>query len=162
MRECEIPITQGHSYGGAMQQVFNSVPALLSRANRLRSIALLSACAALFACDGPEDYVIKVDDIQIAAPATPTGQARITYVGTIGNNGCSQLLRVERQTLPSDTLQLRFIGRYENLNCTQMPEPLAYVETLANTPARTVHIKVLQPGGAPLNRTVTLPLTTTP
>lgn len=145
-----------------MQRVFDSVPASLSRANLLRSIALLSACTALFACDGPEDYVIQVDNIQIAAPATPTGQARITYAGMIGNSGCYQLLRVERQTLPSDTLQLRFIGRYENRNCTQMLQPLAYVDSLANTPARTVHLKVLQPGGAPLHRTVALPLTTTP
>ena len=125
----------------------------------------LSASLALTACGligGADEYVIQVDSVAVAPPPTPNAAVRTTYYGYIGANACAELRRVERQALPGDTLQLRFIGRQEGGNCLQMPTPLTYVDSLPNLPARTVHLRVLQRNGTPLRYDVILPRTVTP
>ncbi len=141
-------------------------PTHASRAARVRHVLpLLAAGILLSACGligGSDEYVIGVDSVSFAAPMLPDGAVRTTYHGFVGANGCATLRRVERQALPADTLQLRFIGRTDGGNCTQMPIVLRHVDSIPNLPARTVHLRVLQRSGDPLRYNVTLPLAATP
>ena len=135
----------------------------VSRANRYPAMALLFPVGLLLNGCGligeADEYVIQVDSVAVAPPQTPNAAVRTTYHGYIGANGCANLRRVERQAMPGDTLQLRFIGRGEGGSCTQMPLPLMYVDSIPNLPARTVHLRVLQRSGVPLRYDVVLPLT---
>ena len=142
----------------------NSAPILprpISRLTQLRDIALLMAASvAIDACgltSGSEEYVVQVDSVTVAAPAVPSGAIKTTYFGDL-KGSCADLSKVERETLPADTLQLRFIGRRKSDNCIQAPSLLRYVDSLPNSPARTVHLVVRQPDGPPLRRDIVIPM----
>ena len=83
-----------------------------------------------------------------------------TFFGYVGANGCVDLQRVERNVV-ADTISWRFVSRSRRGDCIQMPIPLRYIDSVPSQPARTVHIRVEQ-RGAPLRRTVSLPITALP
>lgn len=132
-----------------------------SRSTQLCGIALLVAAATVVdACGltaGSEEYVVQVDSVTVAAPAVSSLTIKTTYFGDL-KGSCADLARVEREALPADTLQIRFIGRRKSGNCIQAPSLLRYLDSLPNSPARTVHLKVRQPDGAPLLRDILIPL----
>lgn len=122
-------------------------------------LPFISACGLL---SGSEEYLAQVDSVAVTPPAMQGGAVGLTYHGYVGSSGCASLVRVERRTLPADTLQVRFIARFENGNCTQAPIELRYMDSLPSTPARTVHLLVPQRTGAPFRRTLVLPLVVVP
>ena len=132
-----------------------------SRPYRLTSFApLLSACVLFSACSlisGNENYVIQVDSVAVSPPIVVTGAVRTIYFGDL-HGSCARLDKVERQQLSADTLQIRFIALRGGGNCIQAPSLLRYVDSLPNSPARTVHLTVQQPSGAPLRYEIVLPL----
>lgn len=89
-----------------------------------------------------------MDSVAVARPMCPGGAVTTTFYGYVGNNTCAELVRVERQAFPADTLRIRFIGHQKNGNCIQAPAILRYVDSLSNSPARTVHLVVEQRSGA--------------
>lgn len=125
-----------------------------------RNALLVSLCATLGGCglNSGSEYVVRVDSVAVAPPAQASGAVKATYYGVIGGNSCATLVRVEREQLLADTLRVRFIGRQDNGNCLQSPYLLKYVDSIANIPARTVHLLVQQPGDSPLRYDITLPL----
>jgi hypothetical protein len=135
-----------------------------ARTRRAGVLALL-ACLPLGACswiDGADEYVVGVDSVTVIPPRTAGAAVHTTFHGLLGGNACAELVRVERTERPPDTLRMRFIGRQPNGNCLQMPAILRYLDSVPNAPARTVHLTVEQPRGAPLHYELVLPLLAAP
>ncbi len=131
-----------------------------SQKAKRRTALLVCLCATLAGCglNSSSEYVVRVDSVAVAPPAQANGAVKATYFGVIGGNSCATLVRIEREQLLADTLRVRFIGRQDNGNCLQSPYLLKYVDSIPNTPPRTVHLLVQQPGDSPLRYDVTLPL----
>jgi hypothetical protein len=107
---------------------------------------------------GSDEFVAQVDSVRVEAPRPNSSANPLTFFGYIGANGCVDLQRVEKKVV-ADTIVWRFVSRSRGGTCIQMPIPLRHVDSIPSQPARTVHIKVDQ-RGAPLRRTVSLPITT--
>lgn len=137
----------------------------LRTAAKGNSVLALLACLPLGACSwigGADEYVVGVDSVTVTSPRTAGAPVHTTFHGMLGGNACAELVRVERAERPADTLRMRFIGRQPNGSCLQMPAILRYLDSVPNAPARTVHLQVEQPRGAPLHHELVLPLPVAP
>jgi hypothetical protein len=104
----------------------------------------------------PDDrFVIRVDSISAPSSVEPGQPLNITFHGTIGNNLCYRLERVERSTT-SQQLSIRFHGikRGGFRDCAQQPAVLEHEETMAPPLHDPFTITARQPSGAPLTRVV--------
>jgi hypothetical protein len=119
------------------------------------SLLLLGMALAATACDpfSAEDFVIRVTEV--AAPDTiAAGQPlEVRFFGLIGADQCARLRDVERRTAPG-LLEVRFHGRREGSMCLQMPSQLEHREVVQPPLQDPFTIRVLQPVGEPLERTV--------
>jgi hypothetical protein len=113
-------------------------------------LGLLSAGCEPFT---PEDFIVRVSDV--AAPETlqPGEPLHVVFFGLIGADQCAQLREVERRVGP-DLLEVRFHGRREGRTCLQTPSQLEHRETVQPPLQDPFTIRVLQPAGPPLVRTV--------
>ena len=124
-------------------------------------LAPVAAALTLGGCGlitGSDEFLAQVDSVRVEAPLPNSSSVPLTFFGYVGANGCVELKSVERKVV-ADTITWRFVARSRGGNCIQMPIPLRHVDSIPGQPARTVHIKVDQ-RGAPLRRTVSLPVTT--
>jgi hypothetical protein len=101
----------------------------------------------------PEDFVIRVADV--AAPESlQAGQPlQVTFFGLIGADQCARLREVERR-VSATLLEVRFHGRREGSHCKQTPSQLEHQEIVQLPLQDPFTIRVLQPTGPPLERTV--------
>jgi hypothetical protein len=118
---------------------------------------VLVASVAFGACSQDYEFTVPPDSIVVRAEGT-NGDAIATTYGAI-MQPCGELARVERRER-GDTLFRRLIGRANNNpkdDCPAMPLPLRIPDTLRGAPARSLVLRVEQPDGAPLSRTLVLP-----
>ncbi|MBL0938035.1 MAG: hypothetical protein IBJ03_04015 [Gemmatimonadaceae bacterium] len=143
------------------------MPTYRASAHRLRLFATALTAAVfgtLTGCGAIAEttrHVIQVDRVELAAPTSGSGYARVTFHGIIGNDSCAELSGVERSTTGTDTVSWRFIATRGGNNCFQAIKPLQYIDSVLNQPARTFHVVVHQPTGDPLRQSFTLPVANT-
>ena len=124
------------------------------------STSLLGGCG-LF--DQTTEATIAVDSVSVSAPTPPSNHAQLTFHGIVGFNTCSELDRVERRSVGADTLSWRFVAKRDGrATCFQAPVIMAHRDSVENLPTRSVVIRLIQPSGAPLLRTLHLPLVAAP
>jgi hypothetical protein len=102
---------------------------------------------------GDERFVVRVDSISAPAAVDAGTALAVQFHGWVGPNGCSSLSRVEKRAAPQ-LLEIRFHGVRRSGNCTQMPVSLDHAERVEPPLSDPLTIRVLQPGGASLERVV--------
>lgn len=118
----------------------------------LAGLTWASGCGLL---DGPERFVVAVDSIVAPSTVPATAAFTVRFVGMVGPNGCYSLLEAPNARTPG-LLQIQFIGEKVDRVCTQEPVALDYTLDVSPPFTNPFTIRVTQPSGPPLERTVTV------
>ncbi len=117
----------------------------------LSALLLASGCGIL---EGDATrFIVRVDSIVAPASVGPEGPLVVRFLGMIGPNGCSRLAEVPSGRSPG-LLEVQFHGELRDGVCTQEPVLLDYQQELAPPFLDPFVIRVLQPSGPPLERSV--------
>ena len=102
---------------------------------------------------GPTKFIVRVDSISAPDAIAATDTLVVRFWGRIGATGCSRLDRVE--TAPGPGLfEITFHGERDDGLCTQMPVSLIHDETILPPMQDPFTIRVRQPDGTTLIKSV--------
>ena len=120
------------------------------------AVAASSGCGLV--SNRGDTYVVQADSIGVGPVRSADNTVPVRVYGFVGGSSCQSLKTVERSAT-GDTLFRRFIGvQSGGGNCFLTLSLLEFEERLPNVPARRVVFVVRQARGAPLARTINLPL----
>ena len=118
---------------------------------------LAAAITATSSCEiipHTTEFIVRVDEIEIAESATTGDPVAVRFLGTVGSNSCSRLVHVEKR-LTIDSLTIRFHGeRRHGTSCKTAPTVLEHEETLPSSLGHPFTIGARQPSGPELVRVV--------
>jgi hypothetical protein len=100
-----------------------------------------------------DTFVIRVDSISAPAAVEGSNALEVQFHGWVGSDGCSSLSHVEKRATPQ-LLEVKFHGVRRGGDCTQMPVALEHMEIVSPPLNNPFTIRVLQPGGVPLEQAV--------
>lgn len=113
---------------------------------------LTSGGCNLFESD-KRDFVIRVDSISGPSTIGPDQALAVRFWGSIGPSGCYHLIDSPSGRAP-DRFEIQFLGEFRRATCTLDPIPLMHDVELQPPFQSPFTIRVLQPSGQPLEKTV--------
>jgi hypothetical protein len=112
---------------------------------------LVAACGII---ESTETFTVRVDSIELPRSVNGTEGFMVRFSGTIGPDGCSRVAEVVTQRTP-DLLEVAFWGeRHSGGECLQMPATLQHEEEVSPPYDLPFTVRVQQPDGSMLERTV--------
>jgi hypothetical protein len=130
---------------------------IASRQHAFAVAVAMVAAVTLAACDrlglGPNQFIIKVDSISAPDTLRTTDTLRVRSWGFIGPSGCYRLDNVYKERRSNEIL-IQFNGLHVEETCTQALVFLDYTDKTAPPLANPFTIKVKQPDGSIMSRSV--------
>jgi len=112
---------------------------------------LVAGCGIV---ESTDRFTVRVDSIELPPSVNGTEAFMVRFEGVIGPNGCSRVTDVVTQRAP-DLLEVSFRGeRRSGGECLQMPAVLQHEEAVSPPYDLPFTVRVQQPDGSILERTV--------
>jgi hypothetical protein len=103
---------------------------------------------------GPTEFIVRVDSISAPDAIAATDTLIVRFWGRLGPDGCSRLDEFDTGRAPG-VFEITFHGeRLERGQCTDMPVALIHDETILPPMQDPFTIRVRQPDGTTLNKSV--------